>query len=349
MAEDITLKYKVAHQKLYDKYANPSLVAQEKMNAELIEEFLHNLKLFILGRKLQLNQLDKIIFSEMVKTMENNLKGGAKLKNILFHSGGQATEKDIGRLHQVAEAALLQNISPMQDIVIGDVQAGIGTDVSTVISEHIIEQLNVNIEKFVGKEFYQGLIKTKQGKIDIKGNNSITVNYSAPLNDQIWQLIASSNFQVKNKTSVVWNRESRRNELQEISQISFGSTSAYRSIVSMLNSIGMSPSEDIFSEGIIESVNNNLEITYHLNHMQFIYELTGAGQYYKGLGPIGENNYIIINDPSSDMIQVLSVKALIAEELQYENPRFELGTTLLRKNVSKNKLIKKIKTNKYFN
>lgn len=364
----IVESYRNIHKKMKNKYNNQNIIKQEQANAALLQEFLINLKRTFLGRELKLNVIDKLAFSILMQQLEQQFStvspSNAKLQNLLFHGTGQEFENDITKLHQIAERELgiaFEKQMSKSQINIGKNSANILNTSDTIrIDEELIKQIEDNageaINKMVGENFHKGYVaKGKSGKIDIKGNKEVIIQYN--LNNipaTIWQILASANFTLKSKKSLEWDKKNRQLAIASASDIHLGHTVPYVAIIGAISSIdselSLEEKEKIFYGGLIEGVKNKVEeVSYHLNHLQFIYELSGAGQYYDGLGNIGEAEYLIYNDPDSDDIQVRSVAAMIAEELEQENGVYSASVSFTRKNVSKNKLTKKAKGsyNKY--
>ena len=296
-----------------------------------------------MNKELNLSLLDQAGFDALRQHLQETFKQlnkTSKLENIMFRPGGSSFERDIAKLQQVAESKLGIEIRKIKDINIGNVSANIlnTADTINIVKPlvHLVEdKCNKVVNDLVGKDFSKGLVKKgKQGKNDTMGNKNVQITYQ--LNDnvnRIWQILAASNFTLKNYSSI----SIKKGEFQKITNIHLGNTTPYVAIVGSISFIDPSMplirKNKMFYGGIVEGVINNVaEVNYHLNHLQFIYDLSGAGQYYDKLGNIGEAEYLIYNDPYSDNIKVESVKVLISQELRKERSPYSRNVTINRVN-----------------
>lgn len=362
---NIVNDYKQVHENMKRKYFNKKVLTQEKNNAKLLQDFLVNMKRVSLGRDLKLTAMDKIAFQELMQQMEKEFQQlspkNAKLSKMLFRSSGVGFEKDIVKLHQMAENALALEANKKmtkEEIHIGNISANIlntseTIDISPVVIDAVNQASNEALDELVGANFHKGIVvKGRSGKIDVRGNKMVQVNYySKNVPKKIMQLLASSNFTLKSKKSMTWDNANKKLVIMKESDIHLGHTTPYVAIMGALSllekQLSLQERERIFYQGLIENVKyGNKEIGYHLNHLQFIYELSGAGQFYSnGLGDIGVADYLIYNDPDSDDIQVRSVNAMIAEVLEEKNSIYSAGASFIRKNVAVNKMTKMAKKN----
>lgn len=367
MAEKINTvaeEYQELHRKMQERYQIESIIAKENANAALLEEFLRNVKRVSLNRPTNLSILDKACFDLLYSQLEENFnkvsKSNAKLSNLLFHGSGQSFEDDITKLHQISEIILdVPNKMSKKDINIGKISANILNTSETIRIEDafvkgINDLANEAIDELVGANFKKGYVsKGRSGKIDVRGNKSVNITYTVDGMPQpdvaVWQLLANSNFTLKNKRSLFFDIQNKKMVAATESNIKLGKTTPYVAIMGMLSvlepTLGKELWQKYFYGGLVEGVKNrNSKVAEHLNHLQFAYELSGAGQFYdKGLGFLGENDYLIYNDPDSDDIVVKSVKALICEALKEHDGNYSASVSFMRKNVSKNKLTKKAK------
>lgn len=339
-------EYERIHSLMLSKYNDATTITRESENASLLQDFLFNLKRSFMNESLQLSLLDKAGFNLLQQQLQKTFKQlnkTSKLENILFRPGGTSFERDIAKLQQVAESNLGVEIRKIKDINIGRASANILNTTDTInIAEPLVRLVEDKCSKvvndMVGKDFSKGLVKKgRQGKIDNMGNNNIQIIYELNNNTtRVWQILAASNFTLKNYASI----GIKEGKLKGVTNIRLGNTTPYVAIVGAISSIDPSLSlirkNKIFYGGIVEGVINNVaKINYHLNHLQFIYDLSGAGQYYDKLGNIGEAEYLIYNDPYSDNIKVESVKVLISQELQTERSPYLRNVTINRVNNGK--------------
>lgn len=355
-------EYRNIHRQMSQKYINNNNIKQEEQNASLLQEFLVNVKRMSLNRKLQLNIIDKIAFTEMVSQMQQQFiqssPSNAKFARMFFHGTGSGFEKDITKLHQIAEKNLrieFEKQMSKEQINIGNVSANILDEAGTIrITSALVESIEQNgsaaINELVGADFHKGIVKKgRSGKIDVRGNKEIIINYSSDnISTRIWQIIANSHFTLKNKKSLEWDNQNKQLAIAKTSDIHLGHTTPYVAILGALDNLEMNYSledkERLFYGGLIEGIdNNNKEIIYHLNHLQFIYDLSGVGQSYQGLGKLGPADYLIYNDPDSDDIQVKSVNSMIAQALNENKDVYSRYVSFARKNVAKNKMTEQAK------
>lgn len=107
----------------------------------------------------------------------------------------------------------------------------------------------------------------------------------------------------------------------DVTSIASGKTSLYRSISSVLSDLGYGPS-------IIESVYKyynqgrkklNFEDKNHLNHLVYVYQVLGVGQYIDINGVpqrLAETDYLVVYDRKNNVIKVRSTRALALNNLQ---------------------------------
>ena len=270
-----------------------------------------------------------------------------------YDKKGKNFERDIGKIQQAAELLLLENLETqpkvrkLNEILVGSKHArilmkkGDSAEDSINIDEQLVEEVvksgNDALKALVGTDFVKNkVIKGgKDGKPDTLGNKTIIVDYS--LKDdkitRVLQLLASANTTLKDYSSIRFSGDNAG--VQSFTKVKLGNTTSYVAIMGALSSLNLNSNinkDNLFYNGLYYGVVKNVEeINYHLNHLQFIYELTGAGLSYDGINFL-ETDFLIINDPMSNNIKVLSVKDMVNQELKKKQSPYVRKKEYIREN-----------------
>lgn len=288
-------------------------------NAIVLKQYLHN-------------ETAKQFAEEMLNTIENN--SGEKVGRLLFQAEGQehTFERAFSYMQSLAYKALTDTDIDAEIFRGGQTRVGIGgkTNASgntfvdlTKIPDEIAKMSLQQLQKYFGSNFRnkdQAFIYFNQvdQKIDNKAL-TLDIHYQAGLSTyakHIYNLLLSKNFSLKNYYKA--GRNGLESETLEIGQTTF-----FRSIMSALQYSGLTYEEALkyFYRGMSAiEYHHDLDTIHHFNHLKHIYEFTGAGQkVYIGDGEwvdLKKVDFIVYNDPSSTLIQVISVKKALKEALE---------------------------------
>ena len=312
---------KEIHEKMYEEFVNNIKVREEIKKANALQTFFQNLKNdFSKPSNLRSSINNQIISSILSKNPQLN-------PSLFFHhsgrGGGFTFEKEIARVIQAVTNEVAQSsVVKIKDLTIGQTSSS----VQGLLEEHLLEPLTQSILKQVGtktQKYIQDDLgqSSKQlylaevdGKIDVKGYDlNINITESTELTD-IYELLKDATFSAKSRSSLNRYGEEILNKY-----ISLGKTNSYRALHSTLSYLGFDHQNvnDFLSKSfnaIKKGTKNSQEIISHLYHLQYGYELSGAGINYKGQN-LGIAKYIIYNDPTSDKIYVKSTREIISSIL----------------------------------
>ena len=312
---------KEIHEKMYREFVNSIKVQEEIEKANALQTFFQNLKDdFSKPSNLRSSINNQIISSILSQNPQLN-------PSLFFHhygrKGGFTFEKEVARVIQAVTNEVAQSpVVKVQDLIIGQttssVQGLLEKHLLEPLTQDILKQVGTKTQKYIQDDLGQGskqlYLAEVDGKIDVKGYDlNINITESTELT-KIYELLKDATFTAKNYSSLNKYGEKILNDF-----IHLGKTNPYRALHSTLSYLGFDHQyvNDFLSRSfnaIKMGTKNSQEIISHLYHLQYSYELSGAGIDYKGQN-LGIAKYIIYNDPKSDKIYVKSTREIISSIL----------------------------------
>lgn len=184
-----------------------------------------------------------------------------------------------------------------------------------------------------------------QGKIDVNGkspNAKIILSLSTSgkgLSDftkklrTVAKIMQAATFTAKNYKSFRWDDQVKEyvpinNEASWANKLHLGKSDPFRAIHGTLSSLGYdSTNIGIYFTKMVEALDGiktmqkpyahefHSDIVSHINHLRFVYELTGGGQTYDKAVDLAfpEARYLIYNDPTTGNIYVRSTASIVVD------------------------------------
>lgn len=316
---------------------------QEEQESQLLEKFLHAYKVFELSHRqvymsktnidktILLKELDEVISSGIINDSIMNTLG---TKANLFEREQRGKANKFEQAFAIIQAGCYSYFDKdakkdMKDFLAGSDLAGmIGGDEKT--GTYKLENLPNVLNQKLLKKYFVGATEQKipkgktisftikDQKIDNRGLN-LTLSYNlTDESEKAMYLMATKNFSLKNYISY-------KGDITN--EITIGSTTPFRAIGSvLLTLVDDNEMKEIFFQGILSK---SKEAQYHLYHLQAIYEFSGRGQVRIGGELLPEVDFLVINDPTTTNIQVISINNMIAKILD-ENTAFSKHVSVLR-------------------
>lgn len=302
------------HDKIVKRYKNKGQSAKAKE----IEVIFNNIK--NLYNNPNNNELAGTVYEDIVKTMQ---RLNPQVTRIFKSGFGTLTEFNI---NMILQAVATEISGTDRDLV--EFKAGTDT-VSGIFNEK--DFLNPMVQKILqaAGTASQKYIKTKMGQLsklyylqDVMGKPDskmmtykITGNANAEM-IKIYQVLKNTRFSDKAYTDY----GEAAQDLGKLSGVKIGASNAARAITQVLSTLGYSKSSIIqyfysnliTSKGTIRS-KSKLEpnLKKHLQHLRFIYELTGGTNFNQSV------QFLVWNEPSGNIV-VASTYDLINKVLNNE-------------------------------
>lgn len=271
---------------------------------------------------------NNIISTEEANYILAKVQEKTKWKNPIFKQfGGYNLEK---QLYQIIES-----VYEMNDIESSFDDIFTGAQHGTVFLEKNFNNCTIKaLKDLTGKtaeilqnksrennQLYPYMMASVQRKTDIQGGNyQININWqeSAGLK-RILALLNQATFSAKNYS------KNDLNEIEKTTGLKLGHSNPYRAIYASLSFLGFS-GKTINSafyaafNSVKNSLPNNENVSAHIYHLRFIYELTGIGMnLLKDIQKGERAKFIIYNEPDTDFIYVLSTSQIIMDMLKRAN------------------------------
>lgn len=310
------------HQVMIQRFINIDSV--DKENALILQNFLNKIK----NEAQNYSPENGNLIEDMaIQTTLNNLVllNGEKINNLFRQKrkrSGFTFERELAAIMaKVMSEVSGENINP-GTLLLGQKRANV--DIKN-FSEKIVQEglkevgtkSQRNIEKTSGKISKEYYLEDVYGKIDIKGYE---VNVKLDANPElikIYNIIKDATISAKNYRSKKYIRDigqlivagNRKN-------IFLGSSNTYRALYGVLSDLGY---DSVTTESAIMASFNRIEdndenVSNHIYHLRYIYELIGAGLKYDGQS-FGNVKYIIFNDPDTNNIYVQATSSILKEVL----------------------------------
>lgn len=329
------------HEKMKAKYAK-NKINEDIAGAKALQNFLQQLKQYIWNRKHNIPNLKDDLIDMILDTVV--LPNGRSINNLFFRTGqshkqGQYFEEDLAAvivaIEKIADPnSMINNKEELMEINIGS-QVGT-TDINKL--DTILEDIAEDVTEGYAKEL-EGYVKKENvtftyGKVDTRVNKKIVnLNGSIQFPAGVLEALSNATFTDKSYKSKSWQNGTEI-ELGE-RNIHLGKSNSYRSILGSMSALGYANDfEYVYYAGrnIIKgkdtcgSHESPDFVSTHFYHLRYMYELTGAGIYYKNFGDqlFSGAKYLIYNDPTSIGIWVVStgqiINELIEKQLNLNNP-----------------------------
>ena len=313
-------------------------VAKKKQEAKILNEFFAEIDRiqysYLMGKK----QSGKGAVEQIKTALQNNhdkfmvdvaidALGKSSIKTTFGKKAKGSfdnLEAPMGKLIQSVVKKTVQENPPLRSIVTGKRLTAFEDFSLEGLDERLKDKFLTTLATNMGKELESvklrnnalainnRAIKTDIGSLDITLDTTLTLT---PVYQQAVKLLGQSTFSLKNYSS---ERD-----------IELGATDEWKSFSSVLQQLGRSNKDIVRSYVIFNNTKNEKlksQIIPHVNHIRFVYELSGFGQ---NLGDIREADFLVLNRPSSD-------KGVISSTGIYVKSTAELITTFLdRSNLTK--------------
>ena len=311
----------LVHKDMYNKHSQEFMGnQQEEAQAKELQAFFQQLKTQANGEKATNNVISAITADYILKKVQEK----TNWKNPIFSQfGGYNLEK---QLYQIIESVYeMSNI----DNFFNDIYTG--TQHGTIFLEEKFNNFTKKaLKDLTGKtaivlenksqennQKYPYMMASVQRKTDIQGGNyQIDIDWQESYGfKRILALLNQATFSAKN-----YSKFNQWKELQE-KGLKLGQSNPYRAVYATLSFLGYN-AKTINSAffAAYNSVSRNLansdNISAHIYHLRFIYELTGIGMNLIKQVQKGERaKFIIYNEPDSPNIYDVSTAKIIVDML----------------------------------
>lgn len=324
------------HQIMIQKYADIDTI--DKQNALILQNFLNNLK----NEAKNYNPEKGNLIEDMaIRQTLNNLVllNGEKINNLF-----RQRQKGAGFTFERELAAVMAKV--MSEVSGENIKAGtllLGQQTANVdiqnYSEKLIQQglkevgtkTQKSIEKSNGKFSKQYYLQDVYGKIDVKGYEVEVKLDANPQLVQIYNIIKDATISAKNYKSKKYIKDiGNFIEVGNRKNIHLGATNVYRSLYGVFSDLGYdSLTTQSAIMAALNRINDNDEnVSNHIYHLRYIYELIGSGLKYNGQS-FGNVKYIIFNDPDTDNIYVQATSSILKEVLNEVYSHSDLKTSII--------------------
>lgn len=338
---ELMIRYKEVHSSMKNRYANNSDDIQQ---AKDLQTFLSTVKR--LGRSEQPGYgLENSVAAQIWNKAQTLAK--KKGKRTLFNSTNEKSSKKQGTAFEEDIKNLILAFLPDKLVKEAEKHIAIGTkhvkseqdvvlDLEDSTHKSIVEamrDLRPDLKTYMDKNQRYIKIRSTEGKIDIAGPN-ITMNFDIDFENsemkKYYDLLSNATFTAKSYASVgtSWNKhigQFTRDLNADFPNLHLGKTDPLKATLSSLMSVGI-PFEDglqlFFNAYWSLRYKNSTsdEVSKHIWHLRFAYELTGGGSAYsdKTLSALNKfgARFLIYNDPMSDFISVTSTGELVRQILE---------------------------------
>lgn len=328
MQESVTSILYSIHEKIKSSF-NQDSANGDQQQAKIIENFLRELK----RRAFEVKTDPAIRMSENIYDLILNnisLPNGRTMGN-LFQRTGKSYQQ--GMYFEDDLAAVLQSVV---QLATGEKQkrsvknfklgAEVGTtdiDLMSTLEENV-DDVKLNLLDKTQQEIDKKKIPYTFGKIDtyIKGD-VIAMNGSINFPPGLLEALSNATFTDKSYRSVTY-KDGTKIQLGD-REITLGNSDPYRAVLGSMTALGFNKTtfQHVFYGGrnILVGQDNTPpkelpdDVAPHFYHLRYIYELTGAGIYYKDYGEqfLSGAKFLVYNDPSSLDITVVSTKKIISD------------------------------------
>lgn len=333
------------HQRMIARFSD-TIANQEEKQAKIIQSFLQELKVraFNRGNTNQAANISENIYDMILDSIV--LPNRRTLHNLFRRTGhssyqqGMYFEDDFAAVVQ----AILNLANPETKIALSDIKLGADVGTTGTGISSVVDQYTEAIKKQLIQDTQLEIERNKQsyvfGKIDtyIKGE-VINLNGSVQFPAGLLEALSNATFTDKSYRSISW-KNGQKVQLGD-REIHLGNSDSYRAILGSMAALGFSKTttEYVFYGGrniVIgkdtdEPIEDSADVSHHIWHLRYMYELTGAGITYKDFGTdfFGGAKFLVYNDPSSSDIYVTSTRKIISDLLQTkdfpDNPYGSIG------------------------
>lgn len=218
---------------------------------------------------------------------------------------------------------------------------------NAVLSDTYTKLINAYNEKLVAKGKTKNLRNTSlnttfkakvQGKIDVQGNSKfaeiiLNLETSSDMSDfqkrllSVAKILQEATFTAKNYKGMIWDDATKAYSIPNGNQLlHLGQSDPFRAIHDTLTSIGVeSGIAGLYFIKMAEAIDGikyrsdeyshegHDNIVSHIQHLRFVYELTGAGQTYEKTVKLAfpEARFLVYNDPTTGNIYVQSTASIV--------------------------------------
>lgn len=328
--------YRETHERMKNKYSNKTNLTIEKENAKLLETFLFNIKNADKGISSPIEGLANINYLDIVKKATAAMPNARSIHSIFRRAHNRSQKLADGaddifeqELSAVFEATKETSLLDKQNVVIDTKNLLAGRQAANICHEITKNTLtiaqrtiisNINKANKTNNSLYEKPV-ARPAKVDIQGAYAeIDIETQVASNfQQLANLLKDATISAKNYSSQYWSETEGKKIDKNIISLHLGSSDIFKAFVGGMSSLGYSP--DIVQKAFFAGYNsyknkNNKEIGYHIYHLRFLYELTGAGLYDNEGNNLKEVKYLIWNDPATDNVKVFSTAVLIDSLLQ---------------------------------
>ena len=313
------------HKNMIDRYNVQSEFNEYKNKAQILQEFLQDLKGYANDPNYQIKYFNaEILESVLGRIKESNSR--INLNALFQHpgrKGGFQFENELARVFSAVALEVTGKKISYTKFKSGQAMAGI--DLENILNEETLQEIYSNLQTqlrqqgIVDENDLGELIKKyyfvsgdRQGKID---NRGLAISFDFIPNNklhEVFNIINSATFSLKNYSSFKFNKTTMQYDLPNNNPLTLGSTQFEKAIAGGLQSLGYNNYSTIVSATMAMQNSKSSTVQAHANHLRFLYELTGEGLVYnRGLGKLGPVEYLIYNDPTGSGIYVKSSYELI--------------------------------------
>lgn len=324
--------YHTVHERMKQKYILSQQVEEDRKGAQLLENFLYNLKNATLLNPHPIAAMIDVNYIEMQEEITKQLKGYSSTKSLFnrrhdrskkFAEGADDIfEYELDKALNVIESKATNKVYQYNSHLQGQASANIVKDISNEVllesQKQIIKDINNKKDQISD---YKGPV-ARPGKIDLNqgfANIDIDAEVIGPYRD-LAKVLKNATFSLKNYSSQYYDAIQKRKIDKNQIALHLGSTDVFKAFMGAMTSLGFK--ESVASKAFFAGYNvykknkNDSQIAKHIYHMRFLYELTGSGLYDEEGNSLQEVTYLIWNDPDTDVIKVFSTKVLMQSLLE---------------------------------